>query len=143
MSENLAVLSEHIYNVTIERAWRALTNKEEMRIWYFPQVEEFKPIVGFKFVFADDGSPYQKLWRVTHVEEGRVLSHTWDYKFLSGSSLVNFELFEEGGRTRLKLTHTGIGSFPDDAHFARERFVSGWETILGNNLKNHLEKGSF
>jgi len=93
MSEDLALITEHVYSVEIKRAWRALTNTEEMRIWYFPQVEDFKPIVGFEFVFADDGSPYQKSWRVTHVEDGRVLSHTWDYKFFPGSSLVTFELW--------------------------------------------------
>jgi len=136
-------MNEQVYAAPLEWVWRALTNMEEMRIWYFPQLEEFEPIVGFEFVFADDNSPYQKSWRVTQVETGRVLAHTWDYKSFPGSSLVTFELFEEGIRTRLKVSHTGLSTFPDDPHFARTRFESGWQTLLGRNLKDHLAKISF
>jgi uncharacterized protein YndB with AHSA1/START domain len=143
MIEDSALINKQVYNAPMEKVWRALTNAEEMRAWYFPQIQDFKPAVGFEFVFADDGSPYQKSWRVTHVEDGRVLSHTWDYKSFPGSSLVTFKLFEEDVETRLNLTHIGIGSFPDDPHFARERFESGWETLLGSNLRNHLGKRSF
>jgi len=52
---------------------------------------------------------------------------------------VTFELFPEGDKTRLKLTHTGLDSFPDDAHFARSRFEGGWATIIGNNLNKFLD----
>jgi uncharacterized protein YndB with AHSA1/START domain len=83
-------------------------------------------------------SLYQKEWRVTKVEDGRTLAHSWVYKGYPGSSEVTFELFKEGDKTRLKLTHTGLASFPTDAHFARHRFEEGWKQILGINLKNHL-----
>jgi hypothetical protein len=60
------------------------------------------------------------------------------YKGYPGRSEVIFDLTAEGGKTRLRLTHTGLASFPDDPHFARERFESGWQRILGVNLKQHL-----
>ena len=131
---------EQVYDASIEKAWQALTNEDEMRSWYFPQLIKFKPEVGFEFVFFNDGSPYQKEWRVTKVENGKLLAHSWIYKGYPGSSEVTFELFKEGAKTWLKLTHTGLASFPDDPHFARKRFEDGWKQILGVNLKNHLEK---
>lgn len=131
---------EQIYNASIKKVWDALTDENKMRIWYFPQLKKFEPIVGFKFIFVDDGSTYQKEWQVTQVEFGKRLAHSWIYKSYPGSSEVIFELFEEGANTKLKLTHTGLASFPDDPHFARDRFESGWHTIICNNFKNYLEK---
>ncbi|TDQ11730.1 SRPBCC family protein [Pedobacter metabolipauper] len=133
---------EQVYDAPIQKVWQALTNENEMSAWYFPQLVKFKPVVGFEFVFSNDGSPYQKEWRVTKVEDGRVLAHSWIYKGYPGSSEVTFELFKEEDRTRLKLTHTGLASFPGDPHFARIRFEGGWRQILGSNLKNHLTKHS-
>jgi uncharacterized protein YndB with AHSA1/START domain len=131
---------EEVYDSRIEKVWQALTNEDEMRDWYFPQLKKFEPIVGYKFEFINDGSVYQKEWRVTQVIKGKLLSHSWIYKDYPGSSEVIFELFNEGDKTRLKLTHTGLASFPHDAHFARHRFEDGWERIIRINLKKHLEK---
>jgi uncharacterized protein YndB with AHSA1/START domain len=133
---------QQVYDAPIQRVWRALTNEEEMHAWYFAQLQQFRPLVGFEFVFANDGSPYQKEWRVTRVEEGRLLAHSWVYKGYPGSSEVIFKLFDEGGKTRLKLTHTGLASFPQDPHFARNRFEDGCRQILGSNLKDHLAKNT-
>jgi uncharacterized protein YndB with AHSA1/START domain len=47
--------------------------------------------------------------------------------------------FPQLNKTRLRLTHAGLPSFPDDPHFARERFEGGWRRILGVNLKQQLE----
>jgi uncharacterized protein YndB with AHSA1/START domain len=129
---------ERVYNASIEDVWQAITEENSMREWYFPQLRQFEPVVGFDFVFLNDGSPYQKQWQVTKVEPGRLLAHSWIYKGYPGSSEVTFELFNEGNKTRLKLQHTGIESFPSDPHFARYRFENGWKQILGSNLENYL-----
>ena len=47
------------------------------------------------------------LFKVTEVVPQKKLAYTWRYKDFEGSSLVSFELFEEGDKTRLRLTHTG------------------------------------
>ncbi len=129
---------EQIYDAPIEKIWAALTDENKMKVWYFPQLIEFKPIVGFEFKFLHDGSPYQKEWRVTKMNNGSLLAHTWDYKGYPGTSEVSFELSEQDGKTKLKLTHTGLSSFPRDPHFARERFENGWKQILGSNLRQFL-----
>lgn len=131
---------EQVYDASIQQVWQALTDEHKMRDWYFPQLIKFKPVVGFEFVFSNDGSPYQKEWRVTKVDDGRLLAHNWLYKGYTGSSEVTFELVKEDAKTRLKLTHTGLASFPRDPHFARNRFEDGWKQLLESNLKNHLAK---
>jgi len=130
---------DHVYNAPLQEVWQALTEKEKMKQWYFPQLLTFEPVAGFKFTFKDDGSPYKKEWTVTDVINNRKLAHTWVYKGYPGVSEVTFELFPEGDHTRLRLTHTGLESFPNDPHFARDRFEGGWATILGINLNKFLE----
>jgi uncharacterized protein YndB with AHSA1/START domain len=130
---------EQLYDSPVDTVWDALTDPDKMRVWYFPQLKNFEPVVGFNFEFVDDGSPYQKEWQVTQLVEGRRLAHSWVYKGYAGRSEVIFDLSAEDGKTRLRLTHTGLASFPDDPHFARERFEGGWQRILGVNLKQQLE----
>jgi uncharacterized protein YndB with AHSA1/START domain len=130
---------EKVYDASTAEVWQALTDENRMRQWYFPQLIKFEPLVGFEFVFTNDGSTYQKEGRVTKVTDGQLLAHSWDYKGYPGSSEVTFELFGEGDKTRLRLMHSGLASFPHDPHFARHRFEDGWKQIIGNNLKNNLE----
>lgn len=134
------LVKEFSYNVPIENVWNALTEKDQMKIWYFSQLKEFEPRVGFKFQFDDDGANYQKEWIVTKFEAGKIFAHSWAYKGFPGKSEVIFELFSEQHKTKLKVTQTGLDSFPSHPHFNRERFESGWENLLGNNLKNLLER---
>jgi uncharacterized protein YndB with AHSA1/START domain len=136
---NTPFLIEQVYDAPIEKVWQALADKDKMKEWYFPQLKKFKPVAGFKFEFTDAGSDYKKEWQVTQVEVGRKLAHSWIYKDYTGSSEVTFELFEEGHKTSLKLSHTGLASFPTDPHFARRRFEDGWMQIIGSNLKNYLK----
>ena len=133
---------EQVYEAAIEKVWHALTDTDAMKAWYFPQLQKFEPVVGFVFEFATDGSPYGKEWVVTDVTDGRKLAHTWAYRNYPGSSEVTFALAEQGAKTTLTLTHTGLESFPADPHFARNRFVGGWAQILGSNLKEYLERNS-
>jgi uncharacterized protein YndB with AHSA1/START domain len=136
---NTPFILEQVFDAPIEKVWHVLTDTGKMKEWYFPALLEFKPVVGYKFVFIDDGSTYQKEWIVTQVLDGRKLAHSWSYKGYPGNSEVIFELFEESNQTRLKLTHTGLESFPADQHFARHRFEDGWKRIIGSNLKEALE----
>lgn len=130
---------EHVFNAPVDKVWQALTDKNKIKEWYFSQVKEFKPVIGFDFRFTNDGSAYVKEWVVTDIIEEKKLAHTWAYKGYPGISEVTFEIFGEGNKTRLKLTHTGLESFPADPHFARHNFESGWTRIIGSNLKNFLE----
>ena len=136
---NTPLTKDFNYNVPIEEVWQALTDKDKMKKWYFPQLQKFEPIVGFKFQFDDDGAGYQKEWIVTKVAEGKTLAHSWAYIGYPGSSEVIFDLFSEENKTRLKITQTDLDSFTNHPHFKRERFEWGWDNLLGQNLKHLLE----
>jgi hypothetical protein len=52
---------------------------------------------------------------------------------------VTFELFEEGSKTRLKLIHEGLETFPqDNADFVKENFEQGWTGLIGKMLPEYL-----
>jgi hypothetical protein len=54
---------------------------------------------------------------------------------------LTFELFKEGDKTRLKLTHEGIETFSKNGpDFARENFEEGWTYFMDKALKEYLEK---
>ena len=48
---------ERVFNAPIEKVWKAITKKEEMKQWYF-DLAEFKAEVGFEFRFY--GGPPEK-----------------------------------------------------------------------------------
>ena len=41
-------------------------------------------------------------------KSGAVVTYSWCYDGLAGTSFVTFELFPNGATTTLKLTHTGV-----------------------------------
>src|SRR5438128_1430039 len=135
-----AVVLERTFDAPVARVWRALTDVEEMRQWYF-DLKEFKPDVGFEFEFVvvHQGTSYDHLCRVTEVIPEQRIAYTWRYKGEPGNSLVTIEVFDEGNNTRLKLTHTGIETFPKTPAYARKNFETGWTAIIGSELKQFVE----
>jgi uncharacterized protein YndB with AHSA1/START domain len=136
-----AVIVERTFDASVARVWQALTDADQMRVWYF-DLKEFKPQVGFEFDFVveHEGNTYHHLCKVTEVIPEKKIAYTWRYKGEPGDSLVTFELFVEGEKTRVKLTHTGIETFPKTLAYARKNFEQGWTTIIGTELKQFVEK---
>ena len=136
-----AIVVERTFNAPVARVWKALTDVDQMREWYF-DLKEFKPEVGFEFDFAVEhqGKNYHHLCRITEVVPQRKIAHTWRYKGEPGDSLVTIELTPEGEKTRLKLTHTGLETFPKTPAFARENFEKGWTQLIGTELKQFVER---
>jgi uncharacterized protein YndB with AHSA1/START domain len=136
-----AVVVERTLNTPVAKVWKALTDVDQMRQWYF-DLKEFKPEVGFEFEFVveHEGNTYHHLCRVTEVVPQKRIAYTWRYKGEPGDSLVTFELFEEGQITRVKVTHTGIETFPKTPAYARKNFEAGWTAILGSELKQFVER---
>jgi uncharacterized protein YndB with AHSA1/START domain len=133
------LVKEFTFNVPAEKVWTAIIDKDTMKKWYFPQLREFKPVTGFRFQFDDQGAGYQKEWIVTQMVEGKRLAHSWAYKGYQGSSEVIFDLFPQDNTTKLRITQTDLESFPNHPHFRRDRFESGWDHLLGQNLRQLLE----
>jgi uncharacterized protein YndB with AHSA1/START domain len=135
-----AVVIERTFNAPVLRVWKALTDVQEMRQWYF-DLKEFKPEVGFEFEFVveHEGNKYHHLCKITEVSPQKKIAYTWRYKGEVGESLVTIELSPDGDKTRLKLTHKGLETFPKTPAFARENFEAGW-TGLASELEQFLER---
>lgn len=139
-TEAEAVVIERTYDAPVTRVWKALTDVDQIRQWYF-DLKEFKPEVSFEFSFVveHEGNTYHHLCRVTDVIPQKKIAYTWRYKGEPGDSLLTFELFPQGNKTRLKLTHTGIETFPKTPAYARKNFEAGWTAIIGSELKRFVE----
>ena len=135
-----AVVVERIFNAPVGRVWTALTDVNEMRQWYF-DLKEFKPEIGFEFEFVveHEGNAYHHLCKVTEVIPQKKIAYAWRYKGEPGDSLVTFELFPDGDKTRLKVTHTGIETFPKTPAYARKNFETGWTTLIDSELRQFVE----
>ena len=136
-----AVVVERTFNAPVAKVWKALTDVDQMREWYF-DLKEFNPTVGFEFEFVveHEGNRYHHLCRVTEVIPEKKIAYTWRYKDQPGDSLVTFELSPDGEKTRLKLTHSGIETFPKTPAYARKNFENGWTQIIGTELKQFVER---
>ena len=143
--KNEPIKLEIMLNAPVEVVWKALTSKDEMKKWYF-DIKEFKPEVGFEFIFygGDENRKYLHRCKILIVEKLKRLSYTWSYDDYPGESIVTFELFEDGNQTRVKVRHEGIEKIHagDDKNFVRESFVAGWNYIIGTSLKNYVEKAN-
>jgi uncharacterized protein YndB with AHSA1/START domain len=122
--------------------WEAITDKNKMKQWYF-DIAEFKPEVGFEFQFTggNEGRTYLHLCKILEVQEYKKLKHSWRYDGYEGNSFVTWELFDEGEKTRVKLTHEGLETFPiNNPDLAKNNFVMGWTEITGTLLPNYLQQ---
>ncbi|MBW4891928.1 SRPBCC domain-containing protein [Mucilaginibacter sp. HMF5004] len=130
---------ERVYNAPIGKVWTAISDLEHMRKWYF-KLDEFKAEVGFEFHFYGDGNKenlkYATSARVVAVEPGKKLAYTWSLDAAPAITTVTWELFEEGGNTRLVLTHEGLETIPG-TDYPRDSFNGGWTSFMGK-LDNYL-----
>lgn len=137
------IVKEVLLDATPQRVWKALTDKDEMKQWYF-DLKEFKAVPGFEFEF--EGGPEDRIYihqcKITEAIPLKKLTCTWRYKGYEGNSLVSFELFEEGGKTGLRLTHEGLESFAvnNNPDLDKKNFDAGWSHIISTSLKDFLEK---
>jgi uncharacterized protein YndB with AHSA1/START domain len=137
------LIIEKTYNAPIEKVWNAITDKDQMKQWYF-DLKEFKPEIGFEFQFygqGHKGEQYLHLCKIMEVIPGKKLKYSWQYKGYQGNSFVTFELQDDGGKTKMRLTHEGLETFPaDNPDFARKSFTQGWTELIGTLLKEYVEK---
>ena len=108
--------------------------------WYF-DLKEFKPEAGFEFEFIveHEGNTYDHRCKVTEVVPQKKLAYTWRYQGHEGDSLVTFELFAEGEKTKLKLTHAGAGDIPENSGICAQEFRGRLDELIGTSLKDFVE----
>jgi uncharacterized protein YndB with AHSA1/START domain len=140
--DDKTVIVEQLFDKPVKKVWTAITDNEEMKHWYF-DLKEFRPEIGFEFRFLagpSEDNQYLHICKITEVIPEKRISCSWRYEGYEGMTVVTFELIPEGERTSLKLSHTGLETFPgSNPDFAKENFAAGWKEIIGKNLKNYLE----
>jgi uncharacterized protein YndB with AHSA1/START domain len=136
------IVTERLFDAPVSTVWKALTDKNEMKKWYF-DLPDFKPEKGFQFEFLggpQDGTQYRHLCEITDVVPEKLLAYSWRYDGYAGNSIVTFELTETGSKTLLKLSHTGLETFPqDNPDFDKKNFMEGWNHLVSISLKDYLE----
>jgi uncharacterized protein YndB with AHSA1/START domain len=131
-----AIRLERTLDAPVEKVWRYLT-EAELRSQWFMGGTDAKPDSEFELIndhdnLSEDDVPYPenyaefkgRVWseRVIRFEPPRLLETT----FQGGKNgTVTYELYPDGDRTRLILTHGGIVS-PVGA----QDFGSGWNSHL-------------
>lgn len=135
------IIKEVLLDALAEKVWKAITDTEDMKQWYFDMVN-FKPEVGceFRFYGEKDGKKFLHLCRITEVEVNRKLSYTWMYEDHPVETVVHFELFPKGNKTLLRFTHEGLEKLPQDGDYAIENFVTGWTSLLEKSIIEFLKK---
>src|SRR3990167_2296945 len=136
------IIVEQTYNASVDRVWTAITDIDQMKKWFFENIDTFKAEVGFETQFnviANDKN-YLHLWKITEVQLQKKIIYNWKYGGYSGNSYVSWELSKENNLTRLKLTHDVQEAFPkDNPDFTRESCIEGWTFFICKRLKAFLE----
>lgn len=140
MHENVKISVK--VNAPVEKVWNALTDKEQMKKWYF-DAPDFDAKVGnnFSFYGGDENEEYHHFCEIVDVIPNQKLKHSWTYPEISKEkTLVKWELQPENGGTMVTLTHKGLEALEHlGENFRVQSFQNGWTEILNNSLKNFVE----
>lgn len=140
--ENKPLIIEQEFRAPVELLWRAITDKELMKKWYF-DIPDFKLELGAKFHFEGSAEEtcYVHLCEILEIVPFKKLKYSWKYEGYKGLSFVTFELEPIGNITKLKLTHEGLETLPsENAHFKKDNFTQGWKFLIQESLPQYLGK---
>ena len=135
------IVVEQTYDAPRDSVWRAITEVDRMTEWFFEEIPDFRPEIGFntEFNVRAGHKDFLHQWKVTQVQPGEKIAYTWRYQGHPGQSDVKFELQDTDSGTHLKLTHRGIDSFPTDiSEFSCESCTEGWNYFLKERLPVYL-----
>jgi uncharacterized protein YndB with AHSA1/START domain len=118
-----AVVVERTLDAPVARVWKALTDVDQMRQWYF-DLKEFRPEVGFEFGFVVEhaGNTYDHRCKVTEVIPQRKIAYTWRYEGHEGNSLVTIELAPEGRPDAIEADAQRAGDVPENCGICPREF---------------------
>jgi uncharacterized protein YndB with AHSA1/START domain len=127
--------------VSVERAWRAVTNPRELEAWFYPRVTSFETRPGGKLAYGFDDR-FMAEGRVREVEPGRRLRWREEPGMLPGATEVTVALEPHRSGTRIAIVHTG---FAEGAHWIDEpqdhaltwrQFVADLVLYLENGIRH-------
>ncbi len=136
------IVVEQKFSVSVESLWKAVTEIEQMKKWYFDNIPDFKAEVGFKTQFnvQNDERNFLHMWKVTEVEPLRLVKYNWEFKGYQGKSSSAFHIIKENDLVKLRLTIEVLEDFQDDVpEFARESCIEGWRYFINGRLMDFFK----
>ncbi|MGZ2371639.1 SRPBCC family protein [Ancylomarina sp. YFZ004] len=140
--DNGKVVVEQSFHVSVSQLWKAISELEQMKHWFFENIESFKAEVGFETQFNVKSGErnFMHLWKITEVIPLEKIVYSWKYEGYEGESCVSFETFITEGGSSLRVSHILINSFPQSIpEFTRESCQGGWEYFIHNRLKTFMD----
>lgn len=136
------IVVEQNINAPVDKVWKAITSVDRMRKWFFENIPDFKPVVGFKTEFEVESGDrkFTHLWEVIEAIPNKVIKYTWRYKEYPGDSYVSFGIEQKTDSVTVKITVNITEDFPEDIpEFKRESCIGGWQYFIQGRLKDYLE----
>lgn len=137
------IVVEQLFDKPTSIVWEAITEVDQMKNWFFENIPDFKPEVGFETEFdvRSEKRVFPHLWRIEKVIPNKLIKYKWKYEGYSGDSFVSFELTDLDQKTLLRVKTEVVKDFSDDIpEFRPESCKAGWEYFIQNNLKNYLDQ---
>lgn len=137
-----SIVVEQVFDSSPDRIWKAITDPDEMRQWFFEQMPDFRPEVGFhtEFLITNEGRNFTHTWTLTEVIPKRKVVYQWRYPEYSGDSRVYFEIKAHEPGCILRVTTEILEDYPDDIpEFKRESCENGWIYFIQQRLPAYLE----
>ena len=131
------IIVEEIFDKPIRDVWTAITEVSQMTQWFFEDIPEFKPEVGFKVQFnvKAPSKNFLHLWKITEVIPQQKIVYNWKYQDHAGNSYVTFELFEIENQTKLIVSTKIVEDFDDSIEeFKYESGIAGWNYFIKERL---------
>ncbi|NNE27847.1 MAG: SRPBCC domain-containing protein [Saprospiraceae bacterium] len=115
--------------------WKALTDLDTMKAWYFSNIDQFKAEVGSKssFLVENEGRQFTHTWEVIEVTQEASITYTWNYPEYPGFAEVSFNITVIDEHTnKVTVSLVVLEDYPQDIpEFKRESCIGGWEYFMG------------
>lgn len=135
------IIIKETFVSTSQQVWSAITDPSEMRQWFFENMPDFQPKIGFKtqFEVKNEGRTFTHTWQVTEVIPQKKIKYNWFYPEYPGDAFVTFLLQKKDNATELTLVMDIVEDFPKNIpEFTRESCIAGWNYFINQQLKNYL-----
>ncbi|RZT96368.1 uncharacterized protein YndB with AHSA1/START domain [Ancylomarina subtilis] len=139
---NSRIIVEQNFSVPLSQLWKAISEPDQMRQWFFENIEDFQPEVGFQTQFNVKSGErnFKHLWKLTDVVHLEKIVYLWQYEGYEGEAIVCFETFINEGGSSLRVSHFVTTGFDQSIpEFRRESCQQGWEYFIKDRLKAFLE----
>ncbi len=141
MSNTASIQVSHTYKVSKDELWKAITEPDQMRKWFFDNMPDFKLEKGFEthFPVHSEERKFEHQWKVLDFKLQEFYLVSWTYAEYPGEGLVEYRVESHESGSKLTVSFSGLESFPQDIpEFKRESCIGGWEYFLKDRLKAYL-----